>query len=415
MKSNKMFDVIIIGGGASGLFAGAVLSLSGLKCIIVEKNGRVGKKLLQTGNGKCNLSNRDMCLKNYYGDSAFIKRIFDKAPQKRILSIFESIGIEIVEGENGKLFPKSMQASSVLDSLRFAFEEHGGLFALEREALSIARKDNKLIVKTESETDEFCSDAVIIATGGMAGLERECKNFFTMIKRLGHTVKEVMPSLVQLKLDKELYKSMAGNRVEGGIVLYSNSESVSSDRNEILFTEYGISGNAVLNISREASLFLMQGKKVELSVDLLPDETLNETKSILKRRMESIGKRKAENLLNGWINKRVGMAVLKSSGIDLSRQISSLTDDEGERISEKLHDFRFKVKDTNGFRNAQVMAGGVATDEVSPDTMESEKEMGIFFTGEILDVDGKSGGYNLHFAWASALVAADAISKRLKN
>ena len=409
MKIIKKFDVIIIGGGASGLFAGSILSAQNIKVAIIEKNQRIGKKILQTGNGKCNLSNKDLSLSNYFGDHAFIKKVFDTSPQKKIFEEFDKIGVELLTNEENRIFPKSFQASSVLDSLRFSIEENGGIIICDSNAVSVEKKGEEFIIKTRSSVEEFICEKVIVSIGGISGIERPDRNFFEFIKKLGHTIVEPMPSLVQLKLEGTLHRSMEGNKWFAGVSIYEGETLLASDKNEILFTEYGISGNAILNISRYAVESIRKNKKTILSLNLFPDESKNEVIENLKKRRKNLKKRKMENLFNGWLNKRIGISLIKSCSIELSRPVKTLKDEEVDLLANILHDWRFEIKSDNGFFTSQVMAGGVNTDEIDPETMESKIIKNLYFAGEIINVDGKSGGYNLHFAWATGYAASSKI------
>jgi hypothetical protein len=411
MKTVKEFDVVIIGGGAAGLFACHLLSSKGINCAVIEKNQRVGKKLLATGNGKCNLSNKDIRVSNYFGDRSFIKQVLDESSQKIIFEEFERIGIELFANEENKIFPKSMQASSVLDSLRFSIEENGGMIICDSEILSIEKNKESFTLKTSSSVEEYSAKKIVIAVGGISGIERQNKNFFEFIKKLGHKIVEPMPSLVQLKLEGNLHKSMEGNKWFAGASVYDNENVIASDKNEILFTEYGISGNAVLNISRYAVELVKNKRKAILSIDLFPEESVNETKTNVEKRRKNLKNRKMESFFNGWLNKRIGMALIKSCSIELSRSVETLKDEEAELLAKTLHDWRFEIKEDNGFLSSQVMAGGVSTDEIDALTMQSKKIENLYFAGEIINIDGKSGGFNLHFAWATAQIAADAIIK----
>ncbi|HAV92485.1 TPA: hypothetical protein DCW38_04815 [candidate division WOR-3 bacterium] len=411
MKTVKEFDVVIIGGGAAGLFACHLLSSKGINCAVIEKNQRVGKKLLATGNGKCNLSNKDIRVSNYFGDRSFIKQVLDESSQKIIFEEFERIGIELFANEENKIFPKSMQASSVLDSLRFSIEENGGMIICDSEILSIEKNKESFTLKTSSSVEEYSAKKIVIAMGGISGIERQNKNFFEFIKKLGHKIVEPMPSLVQLKLEGNLHKSMEGNKWFAGASVYDNENVIASDKNEILFTEYGISGNAVLNISRYAVELVKNKRKAILSIDLFPEESVNETKTNVEKRRKNLKNRKMESFFNGWLNKRIGMALIKSCSIELSRSVETLKDEEAELLAKTLHDWRFEIKEDNGFLSSQVMAGGVSTDEIDALTMQSKKIENLYFAGEIINIDGKSGGFNLHFAWATAQIAADAIIK----
>lgn len=258
--SEKSFDIGVIGGGASGLASAIYASTKNSRVAIFEKNERVGKKILVTGNSRCNLSNKNLSLSNYFGDHAFIKKVFDSRSQTEVMSFFDRLGIEIEITEDGRMFPASFQASSVLDALRFRCEEQGVTVITGCEAMSVKRLKEGFEIES-SMHDTYFVKKVIISTGGLAGTECSSKKLFSIPQSLGHTTVEAHSSLVQLHLEGALFKSMEGNRWICKAMVVSNNEIAAEDKNEVLFTNYGVSGSAVLNVSRFAVKSLYEGKK----------------------------------------------------------------------------------------------------------------------------------------------------------
>ncbi|MEO0288950.1 MAG: aminoacetone oxidase family FAD-binding enzyme [candidate division WOR-3 bacterium] len=407
---DKEFDIGIVGGGASGIVASIFAKNQNMKVGVFEKEERVLKKVLRTGNGKCNLTNRNECLENYYGDPFFIKTILSKFPRRKTLEFFSSIGIKIFEDEDGRIYPYSKQASSVVDSLRFTATEKGVEFFTENRIENIKIKDDGFLIESDNRNRFFCKK-LIVSIGGLAGIKEREEKFFQFLRNLEIKINKPFPSLVQLKIYPEYpFKSMEGCRWEAGIILNVDGENVLWEKNDIIFTDYGISGNGILNISREAVKNLIHGKKVKIFLDLLPDMTDTEIEEELNFRIKNIPERELEQLFSGWINKRIGIIFLKTLGYNLKSKIKDLENDDVKRISKNIHRFVFEIKDHNGFINSQVMAGGVETSELTYD-LEHKRIKNLYFSGEIIDVDGKSGGFNLQWAWSSGFVAGSSCSK----
>ncbi len=404
------FDLGIIGGGASGIVASIFSSEKKIKIGIFEAEDRVLKKVLRTGDGKCNLTNRDLCLKNYYGDHILVKRIISRFPLQKTIDFFKSIGIKTVEDYDGRIYPYSRQSSSVVDSLRFTASQKGVKFLIENRIEKIEPTEDGFFLVSNTH-NRFFSKKLIVSVGGISGIKTKEENFFKFLTDIGVKINKPFPCLVQLRLDPDFpFKSMQGCKWEAGVILNVDGENLLFEKNDIIFTDYGISGNAILNISREAVKNLLMKKDVKIFVDLLPDMDDISIEDELKYRREKISDREIENLFLGWINKRIGIIFLKHIGFDLKRKIITLTDDEIKYIVNNIHRFTFKVEKDNGFFNAQVMAGGVITGDLD-ENLQHKKIKNLYFSGEILDVDGKSGGYNLQWAWSSGSVAGSSAIK----
>lgn len=407
---DREFDIGIIGGGASGIVASIFAKNQNTKVGIFEKEDRVLKKVLRTGNGKCNLTNREECVENYYGDTFFIKAILSKFSPKKTLDFFSSIGIKIFEDGDGRIYPYSKQASSVVDSLRFTAQEKGVEFYTENRIENIKLREDGFLIESDTRNRFFCKK-LIVSVGGLAGIKEKEEKFFQFLKNLEIKINKPFPSLVQLKIYPEYcFKSMEGCKWEAGIILNVDGENILCEKNDIIFTDYGISGNGILNISREVVKNLIYGKKLKIFLDLLPDMTDLEIEDEIKFRIKNIPERDLEQLFSGWINKRIGIIFLKTLGYNLKNRIKDLNDDDIKKIVRNVHRFVFEIKDHNGFFNAQVMAGGVDTKELTLE-LEHKKNKNLYFAGEIVDVDGKSGGFNLQWAWSSGFVAGSSCSK----
>lgn len=398
-----MKNVAIIGGGASGFISAITAASLGASVTIFEKNPRVLKKLLATGNGRCNISNRFCTTERYHGnDTSFIFPAMENFDTEKF---FFEIGIPFTELENGKLYPRSLQAAAVLDILRLKAEELGVNIICNCE---INKIENGFILN-----ETFRADSVIIACGGEASSSLGgTDSGYKLLKSLGHKITKRLPSIVQLKTDVSVTKAMSGLKMDMGVKLLSGKKEAASDFGEVLFTDYGLSGPPILQISGTASRLLSKGEKVFVSLDLMPDIEEKKLFFFLKNRCYTNPERKMEDFLTGVLPKRIAQCVLKTSGISpLSITASSLDDEDLKILSHTLKNFKIEVLDTNGMKNAQVTIGGADTSEFNPETMESKLVKGLFACGEVLDIDGDCGGFNLQWAWASGYSAGENATK----
>jgi flavoprotein, HI0933 family len=408
MRSENGYRVIIIGGGASGMIAAIAARRNGAHVTILEKNPRVGKKILATGNGRCNLTNVDADISRYHGQHPeFIYGPFSKFGAEKTIEFFEELGINHKVEEAGKVFPTSNQASSVLDVLRFELENIGVDVVCEANAIDIVKKKAFEVAIEDGRT--FKADRVIIAAGGKASPDFGSNGSgYNLAKKLGHKIIEPIPALVQLKLSSKYLKQLQGVKFDGGVSVIVKSKAVRDEEGEILFTEYGISGPPILQLSRSASVYLSKGQEVWLKVCVVNYLSRQELDDLLLRRF-TIGASKPLTFnFVGFLNKKLVPVILKEAGIeDINKPAGSVDDRERKMIGDILQDWRFKVTGTNPWSSAQVTAGGVDVKEIDGKTMESRLVHGLYFAGEVVDIDGDCGGYNLQWAWSSGYVAGE--------
>ncbi len=393
---SKRADVCVIGGGAAGIVAAISAKRAGAGVLLLERSGRVGKKILATGNGRCNITNAYIAYDNYHGDSAFAADVLGRFSFGETIDFFESMGLVCCEGEEGKMYPGSLQATSVLDLLRAEMERLSVEIETDFHVKSIVKEKNQF--KISSGESEVFAHKVILCPGGFAAPEFGTDgNGARLAKSLSHTVSKTYPALVQLKCENAP-KALKGVKHFCTATLYVDGKKQNSRYGEVLFTEYGLSGPPIFNLSREASVAVSENKNTEISLELLP-ESFGEICTMLERRKKNLPHLNGENFLNSIINKRIGFEIVKkSSNI---KEMASL-----------LKNYRYKVVGTMGFKNAQVTAGGVLCSEVYSDTLMSKKVPGLYFAGEILDVDGDCGGFNLQFAWSSGAIAGKSAAER---
>lgn len=402
------FDVAIIGGGAAGLFSAVCLKKKrpDVSVVIIEALDRVGKKLITTGNGRCNITNLQPEYSNYHGsDTDFIWSVFDNFFVDDTVKAFRSIGVEIAFETDGRAYPMSYQASSVVDALRFFCEENGVIIKTSCPVCDIAQ-NNGYVIKTKSET--VCADALIVTGGLLAGGKAlgSTGDVLSIVQRLGIKCAPLFPAIVQLKTNTEICRQLKGIKVDCFATLKQGDTNKRTEFGEVLFTDYGLSGPPILQISRNAQ----PGTKV--SLDILPKIKHDELIKILTARKNALYKRNLENYLTGFINKRLGQVILKECGIKLSESVKTLSGHDIQLIAKKIKNLEFSIVGNTGFNNAQVCCGGVRETELLK-TLESRKYRGMFFAGEIINVDGDCGGYNLQWAWSSAAVASDGVLKCL--
>ena len=392
-------EVAIIGGGAAGFVAAITAAKSGKKVVILERKERVLKKVLVTGNGRCNMTNVKADITHYFGKNIdSIENILDSFTPKDTMEFFNELGIICNEEERGKVYPLSGQAASIVDALRFEAEKLGIVTETEFYVRKVEKDGFKFKIYSEDKR-KIEANRVILATGGQSYHELGSNGSgYEIAKELGHSITKLSPSIVQLKTEKYQVKGLQGIKLDTAVTAYGDNEKICTYNGELLFTDYGISGNVIFNISFVMPLY----KNVEFEIDFMKKFDYNELYDILKKRKKILGHLTMEQYFNGMINKKLGQFLAKMSGIEkLSKPVNTLSDDKIRNLCDVLKKYRINVLETTGFKNAQVTAGGVPLDEINTETLESKKVKGLYFAGEVLDVYGECGGYNLQWAWAS--------------
>ncbi len=372
------------------------------RVILLERQQRVGRKLLATGNGRCNLTNMGASAENYHGENGeFVRPALEKFPPKATLRFFKDLGLLTVTEYGGRVYPLSNSANSVVDVLRFALERSGVELRTSCPAREISRRDGGYRVLTDE--GELFAHWLIVACGGAAGAKLGgVMDGYELLKPLGHKRTKLYPALVQLITDPEYPRSLKGVRAEVEMGLYQSEELMCRSRGELQFTDNGVSGPAAFDISRSAAT---EGEGAELRIDFLRDYEAAQVLALLKSRRNGFPKLICGELFTGMLHNRLGRMLVKYCGINGASPIESLSDGQLERASRACKAFRLKLRGTEGFDNAQVTAGGIKTTGFNPETMESRFMPGLFVCGELLDVDGDCGGYNLQWAWASGRLA----------
>ncbi|HEY8805910.1 MAG TPA: NAD(P)/FAD-dependent oxidoreductase [Clostridium sp.] len=406
-------SLIIVGGGAAGLTSALIAKNLGIDVAIIEGTDRIGKKILTTGNGRCNISNANIHSDRYHGENPyFAKHILDSFTINDTIDFFTCLGIPLVTIDGGKMFPMSMQASSVLDIFRFAIEEKNIPVYTNTKAKEIIKEKNGFKIYSSNNSTYECEKLIITTGGKSAPKTGSDGSGYILAKQLGHSVIPQVPSLVQLKLNYSRLKALSGVKFDGYAQISINDECIQREFGEILFTDYGISGPPILTLSRSASYGLSKNNKVFLSIDMLPTISYEDLKKFLNKHWSLFESRSIIDSFIGIINKKIIPIILKEAKVDdIHKPCCNLLTEEKNAIYNLLKRWQFEVSGTNSFANSQVTAGGINTKEINVKTLESNITKNLFFAGEILDVDGDCGGFNLQWAWSSGAIAGINASK----
>lgn len=395
-------QVLIVGGGASGLMAAIASARGGAKVTVLEKKAQVGKKILVTGNGRCNLTNTDQKLAHYRcGEREFPVAALAAFSHFDLIRLFGELGI-FTKNKNGYLYPYSEQASAVVDALRMEAEHLRVKLSCNTQILGIKKEANRFYVETPGWTYE--SDALILACGSKASLDGS-EDGYAYAKEFGHKIKPVLPALVQLRSDKSWPQQLSGIRIDARVSLYGDGDYLMEDTGEVQMTAYGLSGIPVFQVSRYAALSLHEGRQVEAQLCFLPMFTKEQLQVFLEKRAQQNHYKTVESYLIGLFPQKLIPVLVKMAGIPKGQLAGTMTGAQMEGLLQAITRFRVPIVDTNGFENAQVCTGGVDVSQIKPLTMESRLVPGLYITGELLDVDGACGGYNLQWAFSSGYLA----------
>ncbi|MGM9615540.1 MAG: NAD(P)/FAD-dependent oxidoreductase [Oscillospiraceae bacterium] len=407
-----MHTIAIIGGGASGMAAAlAVRERLDNHVLLLERQARVGRKLLATGNGRCNLSNQNTAPAHYHGkDAAFSAPAFERFGVADTLAWFSDLGLVTRTEDTGRIYPLSDTASSVVDVLRLAAEARG-VRTLCGFTVSAAQRAGGRFVVTSDQGETVECDRLIVACGGMAGARLGgTKDGYALLASFGHQRTALRPSLVQLKTDSSWTKSMKGVRTQAVVTLECGGTALAQTGGEVQFAEYGLTGPAVFDLSRAAA---DAGPDASVILRLLPELSPPEIRSYMAAKRDRFPHYKAENLLTGCLHNSISRTLLRRAGIAFDACLWSLSDADMDSLTALITRFDLPFLGTMGFESAQVTAGGIETAGFDPATMESRLVPGLYACGEVLDIDGDCGGYNLQWAWSSGRLAGLAASGQL--
>ncbi len=399
-------DVVIIGGGAAGLTAAISAARSGSAVAVLEHMDRVGKKILSTGNGKCNLSNELQGGQNYRGlNPDFVCPALEAFDLKKTLAFFRSIGILTIS-KNGYLYPRTEQASSVLDALRYECERQGAELKTLCQLQEIRPLQPGFLIryKEDGRKKEVRTRGLIIATGGLSAAKTGSDGSMdTFLLKLGHSLTERVPALCALKCKGDFWGQISGIRTDAEIRLFSEEKEIACEKGNLQLTGYGISGIPVFQLSRWAAYELKKGQKVRAEIDFLPELESRQLQRYLQHRARATEGEERMRTFEGLLPKKLLPLMMKKSGLDLKGK--GLSEKEIKHFLQCAKAFPIEIEETVSFEQSQVTAGGIPGEEVDPLSLESRLLEGLFFAGELLDVDGRCGGYNLQWAWSSGYLA----------
>ena len=410
-------NIAVIGGGVSGMIAAITAADAGASVTIFEHMQRVGKKLLLTGSGKCNISNSDMDISHFHGGNIDrVKAVLDKAPNDETLARLEMLGLYFRQ-RDGYIYPFCEQASAVLDTLRFAIRDRDIEVYTDTDIRKISVMTELLPGKSgfgfEVFTDRvsFIFDKVIVCCGSCANRNTGSDGSgYELAQKLGHKIVKPLPALTALLCEEDFFPSVSGIRTMATVSLFAdpdsnNSRILGKESGQLQFTKTGISGICVFNLSHLAIKALDDGIPVKAMIDLLPDVSWGLIGDMMRNRVKGFGDREMEEFFAGLLAKPLGMCICKRCGIPLKAKCSDLSEENIIELCKMIKEFEAIITGYAGFDQAQCAQGGVDMSEVK-DSLESTLVPGLFFAGEILDVNGDCGGYNLQWAVSSAIVAA---------
>ncbi len=402
-----MAEVVVIGGGASGMAAAIAAAESGRHHVtVIERQGRVGRKLLSTGNGRCNLTNTELSMTNYHGEKPdFARFALSVWTPHRVLDFFASLGLMTVTEYGGRVYPLSNQASSVLDVLRFALEKPNISLITGTSVESVRARGKGFSLKWEGGGMDC--DKLIVACGGCAGSKLGgVMDGYNILRAFGHSRTALHPSLTQIRTKPEIPRSMKGIKVQAGLRALKGGRLLAEGSGDLLFADNGVSGTVVFELSRAVAT---AGEGVCLEIDFFENMDKSGVKKYLFSRRDARPGAPVKEIFSGALHSRVGLALCKYAEINPETPCSGLKPAMIEALAAAAKALKLPVTGVSGFESAQVTAGGISTAEFRAETMESRIVPGLYACGEVLDIDGDCGGYNLQWAWASGLLAGGSV------
>jgi len=432
------FNVAIIGAGPAGIMAAIAAAEKGAGVVLIEKNEAVGRKILATGNGRCNLTNSNIDISRYHGsDLSFVSKVLGSFDQNETIKYFESIGVITKEEALGRIFPRTNQAISVVDALTarlkaldVTIKTGFTVKSITNPSLSspasqikydkltgdldsrLRGNDSDFWNITDGNTNIFTADKIILTTGGKAAHQfGSSGDGLFWAKNLGHTVIPIHAALVPLETEEEWVKELMGIKLNTQASLSSNGKLLRSRTGDVIFTHFGISGPAAMGLAREVDPLLTAGQKVSLSLDITPELTSEKLEITLINLTSLDGKKMIKSILSGLVPKNLVPRILMLASINSEIKAAELSKSQRLAIIETIKSFPLTVSKVRPLKEAQVTAGGVSTTEVG-ETLESKIVPNLYFAGEILDVDGDSGGFNLQWAWSSGKLAGQSAASQ---
>ncbi len=403
-----MYDVIIIGAGASGLMAAAAAASKGARVALLEHKDDIGKKILATGNGRCNFTNTDMSVNKFHGSKALIKNGLSQFNYSDTICFFKELGIPAYDNA-GYIYPNSRQAASVVAAFRMELMRLHVDVKTGINITDIKPADDRTGYCIQTDKGSFKSKRLIIACGLTASPKLGSDgSLFRQIEALGHHIQKPLPALCGFSCDGLNFKKITGVRCDATVASVIDGQMTEQNTGELQLADYGISGIPVFQISSLMSRALDKGQRVEVIIDFLPAFSDDELNGYIKdRSITTTDNRSLNEMLNGLLNNKLLLELIHKSGVSPDKKGRLLTDDDCKSLTRSIKHTAVSVKKPRGVEFAQVCAGGIYTKEIDVRTLESKIHPGLYFCGELLDVDGICGGYNLQWAWTSGYIAGE--------
>lgn len=409
-----MKRVGIVGGGAGGMIAALYAAKNNAKVTLFEKKDRVGKKLLSTGNGRCNFSNSNLSYRSYYtDDELFVEEIIKKYNDNDLCMFLTGLGL-LIRNKNGLYYPACEQASTVLDIFRTALKENDIDVITDCEIVSIRKSNNEFLLKSSTDIT-YSFDSVILACGGKAGLsKKENVNGYSLAKSVGHSVTPLFPALTQIKCLGPNFKAISGVRSECNMYAFVDENLMMNQQGEVLFTDYGLSGIVSFQLSHFVAECLSVNRHVTIVIDLLPGFDVENLEFFVQSKMLLHPELTMEEFFNGFLNKKLNIEIIKLAGLKPSEKVANCNKEQILNAVLIMKEFKVEATGVNDFGSAQVTAGGIPTAEVT-DCLESKVCNDLYIIGEMLNVDGFCGGYNLQWAFSTGAIAGNFASLSSKG
>lgn len=419
----RQVEVAIIGAGASGLMAALTAAEEQKKqhrpvsVLLLESAQKPGRKLLATGNGRCNLVNARMEPSRFHGDVREAQTVLENYPPAAVVRRFQSLGLLCREEDEGRVYPNNGQASAVLNTLLYHLSALGVEILCQWPVTSLIKEGKWFRIVSSAVEKELLAEKVVLASSGKAAPQLGSDGSgYPLAQKLGHSLTPCFPALVPVCCDKKRVRGLQGMRARGKVSLWQGKTRIGEESGEIQFTEYGLSGICVFQLSRHMAKWQEEGASsppMVLVLDLMPDMPEQELTALLRYRQRILPSSGAADALSGIINQKVGQQIIRESIENAGRLLKELSPKELEAVAQRVKHFSFPITGVQDWSRAQVTAGGIPLKEIIPETLESKKCPGLYLCGEILNLDGDCGGYNLHWAWASGMTAGKAAAKSL--
>ncbi len=409
-----IYDVLIIGGGPAGMMAAVKASERGAHVLIIEKNSILGLKLLMTGGGRCNITNTSADSKQeigVYGSNAnFLFSAFNKFSVDDTMEFFRSIGVDLKIEEHGRVFPESNRAKDVQEAFIKYLKEKKVDVMFGAEVKEIIVKNKKIEKVLLADGREILAKNFIIATGGKSYPETGSNgDAYIWLKKLGHTINTPRPALSSIVVKEKIVKQLEGLSLKDlGLNIYKNNKKIISHAGDIIFTSDGLSGPGIIDLSSQIGLILSE--TLMLQIDFRPEINASELEKKIQNDFHHSNNKMFKNYLSILVSPKLVPVILSLSGVYEEKLINTITKDERKKLIRLLKEFTLEIKGLKGFDKAMITAGGVDPREINPKTMGSKLYQNLFLAGEVLDLDGPSGGYNLQICWSTAYTAGDSVS-----